>query len=122
MVIIKIIKELILMNKISIKLVGLTIAILSLNASAEPNIISVEVKAGIVQFATKQVNAAPASCVFNDNTHLWSIDNKSTSGKSMYLMLLAATSQQLAIKVKGTGDCKLIPGVERAKSIELLSE
>lgn len=87
---------------------------------ADEYIKNLKVSEGIAYFTTTSKKEQSLECVSTEYKNHWSLDVTSLSGQGNYLMLLNAASHFLPVEVISAHDCRLVPGVARAKSVSFV--
>ncbi|KZN47855.1 hypothetical protein [Pseudoalteromonas luteoviolacea] len=93
----------------------------STSVQAKGVITDIEVKSGIAYFQLSTLKNSVATCVSEDHKQLWSVDVTANSNQGTYLMLLSAVNSALTLEVTSAQDCRLAPGIERVKSITVVT-
>ncbi|WP_448566710.1 hypothetical protein [Thalassotalea ganghwensis] len=95
-------------------------AFASIFVSAEAQLTSLKVESDVVYFTTAEAKSGTRpSCMASENSELWSLSLTTATGKAIYPLLVAASTDRRPITVHSANDCSDAEGFERVAGIEL---
>ena len=93
---------------------------LSLPALAAGQVNYLDVKNGIVLFATDEAKSTTSpSCVMPENASQWALSLQNDTGRATYSLLMTAMATKMAIAVETAADCNDAEGFERPNRVWL---